>query len=278
LAHQVNDSGAQVGSPHYADAAMGPLLSSVQQLQINGGVDYFQTDPHLANFANFYVNLLTPREVRFGGPRKLISSGDGSTEGSELFGEMATGFAPSNPLLSARLMGAWNAEGKVQSGFFGSTILKISDQLPVASPQLGSATFPGWCSVLRYGYDTPNETALWVTNGTFYNDHRHQDNGSVILYALGAPLSIDWGSFYSPQTAGSYMHSAVIPESALKQPWNADVSLDTTPSPWRTASQEQFLDFDSSSSAVSSFQSQDGTTWKRTTTLMHSNENYPVIL
>jgi hypothetical protein len=83
---------------------------------------------------------------------------------------------------------------------------------------------------------------------------------------------------YSPQAAGAYMHSAVIPEAAIGQAWNTDVSLDTTPSPWLTSTQNLFLNFDYSSAAVSSFQSQDTTTWTRTTYMIHANDNYPLIL
>ena len=277
LAQQINDWGAEVSSPHYAGPSLGPVINLAQQLQTNAGVDYFQSDPHLARFAEFYLNLLTPPEVRFGGLRKLISVGDGATEGSELFGELATGLAPSNPALSARLMGAWKTEGQVESGFFGTTVLEINDQLPAASPLLASATFPGWCSVLRYGFDTPNETALWLINGDFYRDHRHEDLGSLVLYALGAPLALDWGSMYSPGTPGAYLHSAVLPETSLGQNWNDDVSLDPVPSPWHSPAQNLFLAFDYSSAAVSSFLAPDGTSWTRSAYNLHPNASYPVI-
>jgi hypothetical protein len=41
---------------------------------------------------------------------------------------------------------------------------------------------------------------------------------------LGAPLSVDWGTIYSPRTAGGVMHSGVIQESAFGQAWDKDIA------------------------------------------------------
>ncbi|NQT85605.1 hypothetical protein HQ560_02510, partial [bacterium] len=71
---------------------------------------------------------------------------------------------------------------------------------------------------------TPRENAIWCVNGTFYRDHCHNDLGALVIYALGAPLSVDWGSFYTPHAAGGAMHSAVIQESAFGQAWDKDVA------------------------------------------------------
>ena len=218
----VNEHGAHMGSVHYTGASNGPLLSTFQQLKMAGVADPFKEDARVARFAEFYMNFLTPPEPRFGNVRKLIAVGDGSTEGTEEYGQLATGFADVKPELSARLMGAWQENGKVHSGFHGSTLLKINEDLPAKTPALASTNFPGWCSVLRCGWGTPNETAVWFVNGDWYRDHRHADHGSLVLYALGAPLSLDWGCMYSPQAAGHFMHSGVLPEAAIKHPWDKD--------------------------------------------------------
>jgi hypothetical protein len=216
--HIVNEHGAAMGGTHYMGASLEPTLNTLLQLQARGEGDLFQTEERLPRLADFCLNLLTPPEVRFGGPRKLIAVGDAATESSELYGIMATGFRKVNPPLSARLQWAWVANGRPQSGFFTSTLAEIDDSAPVADPHLGNANFPGWYSVLRHGWGTRNETACWFINGDFYSDHRHQDAGSVILYALGAPVSLDWGSMYDPQTGGAYMHSLVLPEDHWGKP------------------------------------------------------------
>jgi len=280
VSNEINAYGAHRASPHYTGASMGPLLSTLQQLQVGTGTDIFASEDRLGKFAESYMNLLTPNEVRFGGKRKLVSIGDGSTEGSELFGQMATGFARSKPELSQRLMGAWTSMGKPQSGFHGTTVVKIDDSLPAASPELGSATYPGSYSVLRHEYGTARETATWMVNGDFYSDHRHQDAGSVSIYALGAPLSVDWGSFYSPSASGAYAHSAVLPESVLGRNWDADSPPvgNQILSPWNNAVQETFLKFGRSSLVKASFQTGNGTKWTRTVQSIHANPDRPVIV
>lgn len=277
---EINEYGSQRGSPHYANASMEPLLDTMQQIKANTPIDLFRREPRVARFADFYMNLLTPPEPRFGGLRKLISIGDGSTESSSLFGQMATGFANVNATLSRRLMDAWISSGKMESGFHGSTILKIDDSLPSEPINLHNAVFPGWFTVLRNGFGTTAETALWFVNGDFYSDHRHQDQGSLALYALGAPISIDWGSMYYPQAAGAYMHSSVLPESAIGSPWNADnPALDAGTSPWTTSTEATaFEDFEYSGYSSAHFVSRTGSIWSRSVYSIHPDIGYPVIL
>jgi hypothetical protein len=277
---EINEYGSQRGSPHYANASMEPLLDMMQQIKANTPIDLFRSEPRVVKFADFYMNLLTPPEPRFGGLRKLISLGDGSTESSSLFGQMATGFANVNATLSRRLMDAWISSGKMESGFHGSTILKIDDSLPSEPMNLHNAVFPGWFTVLRNGSGTTAETALWFVNGDFYSDHRHQDQGSLALYALGTPISIDWGSMYYPQAAGAYMHSSVLPESALGSPWNADnPALNAGTSPWTTSTgATAFEDFEYSGHSSAHFISRTGTIWTRSVYSIHPDIRYPVIL
>jgi len=278
--HQtVNESGTHMAGTHYIGASMGPLLSTLQQLQSAGIADAFKTEDRLARFAEFYLNLLTPPEIRFGGYRKLISVGDASTESSELFGQLATGFAADNPELSSRLMAAWIQGGSMHSGFHGSTILKIDDTLPSENARLGNATFPGWYTVLRNGWATRNETAAWLVNGDFYRDHAHDDNGAVVMYALGAPLSLDWGSMYSPQTPGGFMHSLVLPESALRFNWSQDnPPLDGGGFRWQHATQQAFESFTASGHVCATYGAPNGTTWTRSLYSIHPDENYPILI
>lgn len=274
----VNDHGAEIGSTHYIGASFIPLLNSLLQIRMLGGADPFAAEPRLARFAEFFMHFLTPPEVRFGGPRKLISVGDSSSESSAIYGQLATGFATASPELSARLMGAWHAVGKLHSGFFGSSVLMIDEEAPAKDPMLGNATFPGWYSVLRYGWGTENETAVWLINGDFYRDHRHHDQGSVVIYALGAPLSIDWGSMYSPHVPGGFMHSVVLPEAGIGIPWDRDGPPLDAGAVWKESRQEVFLSFKTAASARARFTSEKGMVWTRSVSSLHANEDYPIIL
>ncbi|MBW3624321.1 MAG: hypothetical protein KY468_13015 [Armatimonadetes bacterium] len=295
----VNEHGAEMGSVHYIGASFMPTLRTLLQLRMKGR-DHFKTEERLSRFAEFYLNFLTPPEPRFGPLRKVISVGDGSTEASEIFGALATGFRDADPNLSARLMGAWRANGKPHSSFFGTTLLQIDEDAPAKDPMLKrGATFPGWYSVLRSGWGTKNESALWLVNGDFYHDHRHLDHGSVVIYALGVPLSLDWGSIYSPHAAGGYMHSMVVPEGSIGSgvggappseihPWNRDrLPLDTANfiwgvGPWTDSTQEAFVTLRTASHARARFSTPQGRkpalTWTRSVTLMHPVEDAPIFL
>lgn len=277
LQQVINSNGAHISSPHYVEASMGPLLSTMQQLKLVG-VDLYRNEPRTAKFSNFYLDLLTPPEPRFGGIRKLVSLGDGSTESSELFGQLGTAFAGIDSTLSGRLMRAWDESGKMHSGFQGTTVLKIDDTLPTADLNLTSNTYPGYYSVLRNAAGTPNESAVWFVNGSFYFDHRHQDMGSAVIYALGAPLSIDWGSTYSPRVAGAYMHNVVLPVKILGRAWDADnVSLETPDNPWRSRNQASLDAFDFAARTEATFYGPGGDQWMREITMVYGDAAHPVI-
>ncbi|MHB9132386.1 MAG: LamG-like jellyroll fold domain-containing protein [Armatimonadota bacterium] len=280
-----NEYGAEMGSAHYVGASMSPILNLELTQRMNAlneiGTNPFVAEDRLAKFAEFYINLMTPQEVRFGGRRKMVAIGDGSTEGTSLYGELATGFATTNATLHDRLMGAWLAEDKAYGGGnFGSSLLRTNDTATSTSPNLGNATFPGWCSVLRHGWDTDKETSIHFVNGDFYNDHRHEDQGSVVIYALGAPLSLDWGPIYYPRVAGAYQHSMVVPVSSLGAAWNADyASLDGPSSVWTSSTQDQLLSFPSSGQASAHFSMvADDTTWTRNVVSIHPNTQFPVLV
>lgn len=271
----INEYGAEIGSPHYIGASLEPTLIQALQLKQSGVVDLFRTDDRLRKFAEFYMNLLTPPEIRFGRKRKLVSIGDGSTEGTEIPGMLATGFRDVDPELSARLMGAWNQGGKVHIGFFGSTVLMIDEEAPAKDPGLGNGNFPGYLTVLRHGWGTSDESALWFINGDFYRDHRHSDQGSFVLYALGVPLSVDWGSLYAPHAPGARMHNVVLKASWI--PWNENElpSLDDY-FQRKTALQEVGF-FQNSSFAKANITSlEDNTVWERFVRSLHHDSSLPL--
>jgi len=277
---QINEDGAHFGAPHYIGAAFTPTLNTLMQIKQLGEADPFRNEPRLAKFAEFFLNLLTPPEVRFPGrPRSYIALGDSSTETSPLYGQLGTAFRDADPILSRRLMGAWRAAGKPHSGFSGTTVMSIDDGLPGQDPALGSAMFPGYYSVLRSGWNTQNETAAWIVNGDFYRDHRSNDAGNLVLYALGVPLSVHWGSIYYPRTPSAYYHSSVVPESAIGRPWDA-------PSPptnaaeeriWQESSEIAFSIGATVDTSVSKFSTL-GMEWTRTLRLYHADPSMPVIV
>ena len=242
----VNDDGAEIGCPHYMGASFAPTLSSLLQLKQLGpihsyGVDPFKAEPRLAKFAEFYMQLMTPPEPRLDGKRGHIPLGDGSIEPCEMLGMLGTGFRDADPQLSRRLMGMWNESGNPHSFFFGTTLAMIDRRLSSTSPNLSDATFPGYMSVLRNGYGTDDETAIWLIAGDWHSDHRHNDHGSVIIYALGHPLSTDWSSIYTPHTPGSYTKSAVVFADSTAGGWAKDSPGLDAGSVWNAGSDQEVL-------------------------------------
>jgi hypothetical protein len=253
------------------------------------GQDLFETEKKLAKYAAFYLNFLTPPEPRFGGSRKLVAIGDGSTESSSILGKLASGFATTDTELSALLMDAWKRGGKRHDNFFGSSLLMIDESAPSELLALGAEDFPGYYTVLRNSAGTEKETALWFVNGDWYRDHRHDDHGSVIFYALGSPLMVDWGSVYSPRVARSYMHSMVLREGDLRDgrnaavPWNQDsIPLEVPASPaWvssRPADANGYVALPSGSSADCRFATRDGLVWNRRVQAIHPNDEFPILV
>jgi hypothetical protein len=220
---QIRPEGAHFSCVHYIDAAMGPTLILMQQLQQRGIADLFADEPRMHGFARFLLDVQTPAEPRFANQRRTIALGDTSTEPSELPGILATGFAASDPALSRQLMGAWRAQGGKHGGFHGSTVFKIDETLPSEAPTLTGADYPGYLGVLRTQAGSPSESAAWLINGTHYFDHAHNDLGSVIAYLLGAPVSLDFGSLYKPRADGATIHATAVPLSRIEGgQWSAD--------------------------------------------------------
>jgi hypothetical protein len=211
----INEHGAHMGCTHYIGAANGPLLSTCQQLKQAGIVDLFKEEPRLKKYGEFEMHLSTPVDPRFGRRARPAIGDSCPGEATEFLGMLATAYADLDPDYSKRLMGAWQQCGKPHSDFHGATTFKIDESLPAVDPKLGSAHVEGWYSVQRFGWGTPNETATWFVNGGFYSDHASNDLGEAIIYALGAPLSLDFGTMYSPHSGGGFVHSLVLPEAQV---------------------------------------------------------------
>jgi hypothetical protein len=221
---QVNTSGAPIGSPHYAGATIIPATDVFRQLQVAGVNDLFAPaspiHSRLVNLAEWCMQVMTPKQSRFGNVRKMVCYGDGSSEGHDLFLSLIMGLEAHNLTLSRRMVGAWNDMGKPWSSFYGSSAMKIRHGFPSQDPALGDADIPGYMTVVRSGWGTANESAVFLVHGDHYNDHHNYERGSPAIHLLRAPLSIMYGSLYEPQIVGPYSASTYIPVSKIAGVWN----------------------------------------------------------
>jgi hypothetical protein len=200
-------------------------------------------------------------------------------------GMLGTALYPVNQPLAENLMWAWQQSNSAtvltEDDQFVTTLATIDPTIPGVAPQLGSINIPGYHSAERHNFGTPNETALWFINGGFYSTsgHRHYDDGQVSIYALSAPLAIDWNAnLYSPETPGRFMHNSIVYDSELPHLWSAD---QPDPSDVSTLlhnpTNTEFAAFANSTTSTGTFTSSDGTVWSRTVRVMSFNPSYPII-
>jgi hypothetical protein len=242
------------------------------------------SDPRWLAFANWELSIQTPPDPRFGNARKVYSNGDGATEGDPRLPLLAAALQRTNPGIASNLMWVWQQSNDGTSLTEDSAISSmafIDPTIPAVMPRLGSINIPGYHSVERHGFGTPNETVAWFINGDFYaiGGHRHFDDGQVSLYALSAPLAIDWNAtLAAPNTSGRFSHDSIVYDSELKHPWNADNALLTdAPTLMNNATNTEFGAFANSTTATGTFTASDGTVWTRTVRTMAFTPSYPII-
>lgn len=225
----VNESGAPNASTGYIAANLWPVLNVLMQVREMRGQDLLAAEPRAALLGDFLLNFMTPYEPRFGGWRKLVAVGDGSTESTQLHGVLATCLRGTP--MAAKLMQAWDEMGSLHHGFFGSSLLMIDESAPRALFTLGNASFPGYLTVQR-GREAGLESTLWMIDGHQYSDHRAPDQGMIALYGLGAPISIGFGSLYYPHVPGALWRSCAQPGSEW---WSqADLPFDRGNAWWNS--------------------------------------------
>ena len=212
--------GAPKDSPHYAGALVLPILDVFRQLQLGGYIDVFAPSSNIYNrltgLAEWTMQVMSPPQARFGGLRKMVCYGDGTSEGTDLMLALIMGFESHNLTLSKRMAGAWADMGQPMSSFYASSGLKIRPDFPTQDPALGDADFPGYMTVMRSGWGTANESAVFLSHGDSLTDHSTFQRGSPSLYLLGAPVCISYGSMGSPHVVGPWVScSTYIPVSEI---------------------------------------------------------------
>ncbi len=280
ITESIYENGSSIGTPHYTQATMDPILFSMLQLKQAGVADLFRTNPRIKKFALFYASLITPPSCRFSNNRKLISFGDGSEESAPTFAFLATGFKQTDRKLSDELMSIfyYGPPRFSLAGPVGLTVNLSSDPDKIFSST--SASYTGYVSGFRSAVNTTSESALWVLNGNGLYDHRNDDEGEVAIYALGAPLSVSRSSFYYPSATDARIRGVVIPESMFPQ-WKegeqpiAERSL--TNKTWPRAELVQFASL-GTSSTVTVRMSMTGKDWYRNVYMINPVKEQPIIV
>lgn len=278
MSAQLNESGATRGSPHYLQPPMDLVAFTCLQMKNAGLQDMFTLGDTLHHFSDFILHLLTPPSVRFSGHRKLICFGDGSEESAAIFGLMATGFAGTDDDLSQRLMHAYR-NGAARGSDFGFATMSINHGLLESpTPDLRNSHFPGYLSSLRAGIGTDYESSTMFIHGDWYFDHRNDDRGTISLYALGAPLSLNFGSFFYPSASGAHMKSTPVMLSEFPQ-WNQANQPFQLPNnqTWNTSQHDAFIGFSNSGYTKGTF-TRGSETWTRKVYQFNPNVQSPFVV
>ena len=285
-----DSTGAAAGSTHYQSAFFEPLVLNYMNPATQGYLSI--SDPKWAANAAWELSIQTPPEPRYGNIRKGESNGDGNTEGDVRTGMLGTALHAANPPLAGNLMWAWNQSNTsshlVEDSQFVTTIAVIDTTVPAVTPGTGgtpplaSINIPGYHSVERFNFGTANETAAWFINGDFYQigGHRHYDDGQVSIYALSAPLAIDWNAnLYEPETPGRWVHDSIVFNSELTPKlWSDDnTGLSLADTLFSSAVNAEFESFNGSTHSAANFTWSDGTVWTRSVRTMNFDPNYPLI-
>jgi hypothetical protein len=241
LGNILDSYGSPKDCPHYSGALITTTIDLARQLQLIGQGDLFATNSSLYSrlvvLGEWHMQILSPKQSRFGRLRKMFAFGDGASEGNDNFLSLIMGFENSNPTLAQRMARAWADMGQPMVSFYGSSGLKIRPNFPTQDMALGDADFPGYMTVMRSGWNTVNESAVIVPHGDSLVDHSTFQRGSPSIYLLGAPVCISYGSMYATKVNGPWVSASVyIPNSQLG--YYADDHVDTHT--WDTATDLNF--------------------------------------
>ena len=202
----ISNKGIVYASVHYIQASVEPHLFAALQLKQSGLGDLFtELKPKFQSFIKFYTSFLRPSQDKY------ITIGDGLEESSAMLSLLAAGYADTDPALSKKLYGL--PYKKSDFGYSPMAINTTTDFAEVKLP-LGNESFEDYYNVIRFG-----NTALWHVLPKRFIDHRHYDQNSVVIYALGFPLTVNSSAFYTPHVPGSKLKSMVLPVAAFPK-WN----------------------------------------------------------
>lgn len=269
-------NGSTFGTPHYIQPAVDPLLFLMLQIRQAGLGDLFN-QTIIKAFAGFYTSLLSPPSVRFNNNRKLISLGDGSAESAATFGLLGAGFKPTDASLSIELYSIF-FNGPVRASFAGPTSLAVDlTKVPLHKLTLTSSSYDGYQSNIRLAVNSTIESVIWAINGNKYFDHRNDDAGELVIYALGAPLSLSRSSFYYPRADAASIRSMVIPADKFPEWAGRDQPINGKSYTWAKTDLLEFAalkDF----TAFKMVSYADSTSWYRQVIAIQAPDSTPIII
>lgn len=170
------------------------------------GVDLERVLPRLRAAARHRLSVMLPYDIR-GGFRPACTFGDSPYGPEGALPYLALMFAERDPELFRQL--AWGVS-ESRAGEAGAASLLFDPEAEVTPPDLRSEYFSGCGFVLRNGFPERDETYASIHAEGHHVGHGHNDQGSFVLYALGAPLMLDFASQYVPNLVAAWVHNGTI--------------------------------------------------------------------
>lgn len=197
--------GAWLECPMYQTPSLDGMFLLATAIRNVRGKDYF-ADPNFQATMNFAGFILTAPDLRFPtlsnklyditAPMTTLSVGDAFPCFTHPFnGWMAQATAQSDPQFSAVQQFYWRGQSfsTLNGGRAGFIPAMCDPELPAATPAELARAFPGYGNIMRTSWDDPN--AGYVSHRCGYFSHHFDpgDGNSIIYYAKGAPLCVDFG-------------------------------------------------------------------------------------
>jgi hypothetical protein len=202
---QINEAGATLECPHYGSMAILMPAHAVAALANGTDLDVSRAEKRLRAAALFRLSILLPWDVR-GNLRSAGGEGDGYYNGDETLAPLAGFFQTRDPQLARQLAWGLKESGNLLGGHADASYKMVDPGLEPLAPPLASAEFPGFGFIMRNGFPRPDEAYLQVYACSFSWGHGHNDVGTWLLYAKGAPLMMDFAAMYTPSMREQWLH------------------------------------------------------------------------
>lgn len=199
----ISPGGAWLECPFYQAPSLDGMFMLARALKNIKGRDYF-AHPNFRATMDYYGFILTPPDVRFPTPvaglpmpMTIPSIGDAFPYFTTPFnGWMARVTAEEDPEYSARQQFYWQgqAHSYINGGRANAFMAAICDpELPATAPTELSRAFEGFGNILRTSWTDPDASYVAHRCGYYTAHYDPGDPNSIIYFAKGAPLCMDFG-------------------------------------------------------------------------------------
>lgn len=273
--------------PRYHNWTMMLYSGFFQALKRRAGIDFYQ-HPNVKAMLDWYVRFSSPM-VRFPETTTKNPAGEPTLPvwGDSNYGPyfqipamFAPHYASSDPAFSKRLMWMWRRAGSpFQHGWqFDLIFPMLADPfLPDAPQTLGSEFTKRFGYVLmRSGFNTPDETVVFMRGGQRGVLHPRSDLGSIDLFSHGIPLAL--GSQSGPYGEGiewnrsQQSNNMVVFGGKSRDRREGSGKMDA----WFTSTQADYAVADCSRPASKHIKKQESFQWRRHLLLV-KNPDYLVV-